>query len=394
MNKSGAATSPVSEPTEAHGYFHTSVAAASLGLVWLGDAFIYVVLPVYPAAFGVDAAAVAVLLSLNRVIRIIGYGWVSPLAQRLGANTLTAAACGAAALSTLCYGLTTGFVALMIARTVWGGAYGILNLTNTAYAYGDGENAGKRLGLNRAVSTLGPVVALVCGGWLVAAVGPQETFIIYGLVGLLAVPLAWQLPKLQHGVGDRKSRAERRWTIGPLNMLFFVVALGADGVFTATLSVLLANVVPVSSALIGAGLLIAGQRIAAVVLALMSGFIVDRLQPARLIIPCSVLIAAGMGLIGFGYVYLGAIVLIPARAMFAIVGPVLAAQRSSDRIGAIAAYTTWTDCGLAAGAFAGIVAVEALGSRSTYLFLALITLLVIIWFRLQKGMKPSASTPV
>jgi predicted MFS family arabinose efflux permease len=369
-----------------------SIAAASLGLVWLGDAFIYVVLPVYPAAFGVDAAAVAVLLSVNRVIRIIGYGWVSPLAQRLGANTLTAGACAAAALSTLCF--ATGFVALMIARTVWGCAFGVLNLTNTAYAYGDGKNAGKHLGLNRAISTLGQVAALVSGGWLVAAVGPQNTFVAFGLVGLLAVPLAWQLPSLQKSVDDGKSRAERRWTIGPLNMLFFVVALGADGVFTATLSVLLADIVPVSSALIGAGLLIAGQRIAAVVLALMSGVIVDRIQPARLIIPCSLVIAAAMAFIGIGSVYIGAILLIPVRAIFAIVGSVVAAQKSTDRIGAIAAYTTWTDVGLAAGAFVGIVAMESVGAHATYLTLALVTVLAIIWFRVREGANLSPSAAV
>ena len=85
----------------ARGYRDTVVAAACLGLVWLGDALIYVVLPLYPAAFGVEIAAVAILLSVNRVIRIVGYGWVSPLARRFGANTLTAAACAAGALSTL-----------------------------------------------------------------------------------------------------------------------------------------------------------------------------------------------------------------------------------------------------------------------------------------------------
>ena len=78
------------------GYRDTVVAAACLGLVWLGDALIYVVLPLYPAAFGVEIAAVAILLSVNRVIRIIGYGWVSPLARRFGANTLTAVALRAA----------------------------------------------------------------------------------------------------------------------------------------------------------------------------------------------------------------------------------------------------------------------------------------------------------
>src|SRR6476619_395598 len=165
------------------GYRDTVVAAACLGLVWLGDALIYVVLPLYPAAFGVEVTAVAILLSVNRVIRIIGYGWVSPLARRFGANTLTAAACAAGARSTLAYGLLSGFILLFIARLMWGGAYGVINLTNTAYAYGDGQRAGTRIGLNRAVSTLGPVLALGLGGFLVTQVGPQYVFVIYGIAG-------------------------------------------------------------------------------------------------------------------------------------------------------------------------------------------------------------------
>src|SRR5436305_5407133 len=139
------------------GYSETVIAAACLGLVWLGDALIYVVLPLYPAAFGVEIASVAILLSVNRVIRIVGYGWVSPLSRRLGANTLTAAACAAGALSTLAYGVCSGFVLLFIARLMWGGAYGVINLTNTTYAYGDGRRAGTHIGLNRAAITLGPV---------------------------------------------------------------------------------------------------------------------------------------------------------------------------------------------------------------------------------------------
>src|SRR4051812_9484370 len=187
---------------DGRGYSETVIAAACLGLVWLGDALIYVVLPLYPAEFGVEVASVAILLSVNRVIRIIGYGWVSPLSRRFGANTLTAAACAAGAISTLAYGLTIGFALLFIARLMWGAAYGVINLTNTAYAYGDGQRAGTHIGLNRAVSTLGPVLALGLGGWLVSLVGPWSVFVIYGAVGLVAIPLALTLPRLRPTVGE------------------------------------------------------------------------------------------------------------------------------------------------------------------------------------------------
>lgn len=361
------------------GYRDTVIAAAALGLVWLGDALIYVVLPLYPAVFGVETAAVAVLLSVNRVIRIIGYGWVSPLARRFGAHTLLACACAAAALSTLAYGLTTGFVLLFVARLVWGCTYGVINLTNTAYAYGDGHRAGTRIGLNRAVSTLGPTLALGLGGWLVTVTGPQQVFVIYGLIGLVAVPLALQLPQLRQAPSGEQVVAQRRWRPSSLNMLFFVVALGADGVFTATLSTLLADLISVSGALIGAGLLLAGQRLVSVVLSFASGPVVDRFEAKRMLAPCALIIAAGMLAIMAGYVYAGAVVLIVARAMFAIIGPTVAAQQSADRIGAIAAYATWSDCGLAAGAFVGIMAFEWAGPSLTYAALAGTTVVAVAW---------------
>jgi MFS family permease len=371
-------------------YRETIVAAACLGLVWLGDALIYVVLPLYPAAFGVEVASVAILLSVNRVIRIVGYGWVSPLSRRFGANTLTAAACAAGALSTLAYGLLSGFVLLFIARLMWGGAYGVINLTNTAYAYGDGHRAGTRVGLNRAVSTLGPVLSLALGGWLVMQVGPQGVFILYGLVGLLAVPLALSLPRLRQTVGDAQPSAKGRWIPSPLNIMFFVVALGADGVFTATLSILLADLISTNSALIGAGLLLAANRLTSVALAFISGPIVDRFQAHRLLAPCCVLVAVGLAAIAAGYVYSGSVVLILARVVFAIVAPIVAAEQSTDRIGAIAAYATWSDVGLAAGAFIGIMGMELLGYPVTYAALATATLAAVSWFTFLRAVPPQA----
>jgi len=371
-------------------YRETIVAAACLGLVWLGDALIYVVLPLYPAAFGVEIASIAILLSVNRVIRILGYGWVSPLSRRFGANTLTAVACAAGALSTLAYGLLSGFVLLFVARLMWGGAYGVINLTNTAYAYGDGYRAGTRVGLNRAVSTLGPVLSLGLGGWLVTQVGPQGVFVIYGLVGLLAVPLALSLPRLRQTVGDTPTSAKGRWIPSPLNVMFFVVSLGADGVFTATLSKLLADVIPVTSALIGAGLLLAANRLISVILAFISGPIVDRLKAHRLLAPCCVAVALGLATIAAGHVYSGSVVLIFARVVFAIVAPIVAAEQSTDRIGAIAAYATWSDCGLAAGAFIGIMGMEWLGYPITYAALGAVTLAAVVWFTLARATQPQA----
>ena len=85
------------------------------------------------------------------------------------------------------------------------------------------------------------MLALGLGGWLVTLTDPRMVFVIYGLVGLLAVPLALTLPRLRQPPATRRRARADAGRVSPLNVFFFVVALGADGVFTATLSTLLAD---------------------------------------------------------------------------------------------------------------------------------------------------------
>jgi predicted MFS family arabinose efflux permease len=67
---------------------------------------------------------------------------------------------------------------------------------------------------------------------------------------------------------------------------------------------------------------------------------------------------------------------------------IVAAEQSTDRIGAIAAYATWSDCGLAAGAFIGIMGMEWLGYPVTYAALAAATLAAVVWFTLARATPP------
>ena len=360
------------------------IAASCLGIVWFGDAVIYVVLPLYAQAFGFDALMVGVLLSVNRVVRVLGYGWVGPLARAYGSNVLTAAACAAAAVSTLAYGLLSGFVLLFIARMMWGASWGIINLTMTAYAYGDGKGAGMRVGVARAVSSVGALVALVAVGPLCIAIGPHQMFVLYGLLGLITIPFALLLPKLRAAPSD--GRTIGRWTLTPLNTLFFVLSFGADGVLGATISVLLAEFMPMTSAIIGAGLLLALQRLIVIVLALFSGPVTDRLGAQRLLLPCTLLVAAGFVVIASGHVASGTIIVIVARALLSTAGPVLAAEKSTDRIAALASYATWTDVGLAAGAFFGMVGVVEIGYPASFTLLAILLVAAAVWqFRSVKS---------
>ena len=252
-------------------------AAVVMALVWLGDALIYVVMPLHAEAFGITLGLVGVVLSANRIIRILGYGWLSAASRRFGVRALTAAAALAAALSTLAYGLVLGLVPLLAARVLWGMSYAVLNVTTTAYAIGDGARAGRRVGLNRAVGQTGAMLALSVGSWLALVLGPRGVFVALGLVGLLALPLALTLQR-QLAAAPARTSSGSRWRPSTLNVLFFANS-AIDGAFAFTLSLLFAGVLPVGSALLAAGLILAFQRLAIVLLALVGGNLIDRVGP-------------------------------------------------------------------------------------------------------------------
>jgi MFS family permease len=300
-------------------------AAVVLGLVWLGDALIYVVLPLHHAAFGINLALVGVVLSVNRIIRILGYGWVSTLNRRVGMRALTAAAALGAALSTLAYGLVAGLVPLLGARLVWGMAYGVLNVTTTAYAIGDGRHTGRRVGLNRGVSTMGPTLALSVGAWLALSLGPRDVFVAMGLVGLLALPLALTLPRTLATDAGAGGPAGTRWRPSSLNVLFFAHS-AIEGAFAMTLSLLFAGTLSLSSALLSAGLILALQRFLVVVLSFVAGPLIDRVGPYRVLVPCVVVVVGGLVALAHGVLYAAAIVIVVARALLSTTGPVLAAR--------------------------------------------------------------------
>ena len=320
-----------------------------MALVWLGDALIYVVMPLHAEAFGITLGLVGVVLSVNRIIRILGYGWLSAASRRFGVRALTAAAALAAALSTLAYGLFLGLVPLLAARVLWGMSYAVLNVTTTAYAIGDGAGAGRRVGLNRAVGQTGAMLALSVGAWLALVLGPRGVFVALGLVGLLALPLALTLPRQLAADPTRAAPSGSRWRPSTLNVLFFANS-AIDGAFAFTLSLLFAGVLPVGSALLAAGLILAFQRLAIVLLALVGGNLIDRVGPYRVLVPCIVVVVVGLVALAHGVLYPAAIAIVLARALLATTGPVLATrERTGSTVEQLAAFATWVDSGLALG---------------------------------------------
>jgi MFS family permease len=153
-------------------------------------------------------------------------------------------------------------------------------------------------------------------------------------------------------------------------VLFFANS-AIDGAFAFTLSLLFAGTLSLSSALLAAGLILAFQRLMVVLLSLVGGALIDRVGAYRVLVPCVVLVVAGLFALAHGVLYPAAIAIVIVRALLAVTGPVLAArERSGSTVERLAAFATWVDSGLAIGPLMSGFVVARFGLPALYQALA------------------------
>ena len=144
-----------------------------LSLALLGDALLYAVLPVYAQEFGLTLPMVGVMLSANRFVRVFAYGLIANNIRRFGVKKMCVIAAALATISTTVYGFASEPTLLLFARILWGVTYGILVLITLSYATEYKSRVGTRVGIGQAIQRIGPIMALVCGAWLISIVGPK-----------------------------------------------------------------------------------------------------------------------------------------------------------------------------------------------------------------------------
>ncbi len=322
------------------------------GMVWglavSGHELIQVVLPVHAAAFGVSLPVVGFLLSINKIIRVIGYGWIVALGRRIGPRGLMLVAASVAALSTFVYAWCDGWPALTVARLAWGLGFAALNLGTLMYAMSIVESAGTRVGMTRALGAIGPALVLGLGSAAVGWLGPRDVFVAVGLFMALAVPLAWTLPTL--AVAEEPAGRRRLAQPTVLDLFYFVIGLTIDGLFVMTVALMFLDRFSVETAVLSGGLLLGVRYVAAIVVSPFGGWLGDRFGAWRLQIVFGVLYAGGFALTALGFPVLGGVVIVSARAVLAVLGNLVIAQREgASSMVALSRLATWTDMGGAVG---------------------------------------------
>jgi len=101
-------------------------AGFAMALSLAGDLTLYAVLPAYASSIGLSLATLSVLLSANRLIRLVSNPLVGLLADRFNRRRMVLTGLTTGVLSTLLYVLAHGFWVFLIGRLVWGISWSIL----------------------------------------------------------------------------------------------------------------------------------------------------------------------------------------------------------------------------------------------------------------------------
>jgi MFS family permease len=164
------------------------VVAGAVAATLLGDSMLYAVMPSRPDAWVLSVPAVGVLLSANRLVRLLTNPLAAWVFDRLGPRAPFGFALLLAAIVTLIYGWATAFVVLLIARMVWGLCWSLLRLGGfwAVLNVATDDDRGLLMGWYSAIVRMGSVGGALAGALLTDAIGHRSTLTIFSVLMTLA----------------------------------------------------------------------------------------------------------------------------------------------------------------------------------------------------------------
>jgi len=255
----------------------------------LGDQLLYAVLPSRPGAAGIGVAALGVILSANRFIRLGANSLGGVLCDRFGRRRPFLAGMALAVISTAAYWLTSGFWPLLAARLVWGLAFALCSVAGLSIILDvtTAADRGRTVGFYHALVQSGTLLGLVASGVLTDLIGYRGTLALYVPLTALGFAVAWfVVGETNPANGGMDTTQASVWTtFGSLDRrllapgyIGFASFFAGNGILMATLGASLkeqlgSSSIPVASL---TGILLASRRLAGMIFAPVAGHLSDR----------------------------------------------------------------------------------------------------------------------
>ncbi|MBN1565080.1 MAG: MFS transporter [Anaerolineae bacterium] len=169
------------------------IAGLGVAISMLGDLTLYVVLPTHVEDAGITLANVGLMLSANRLIRLVINSPYGVLIERIPRRRMAIPSLFIGALSSLFY-TVPGFWSLLIGRLLWGAAWaGIwLSASTIALDISTDANRGRFVSRLQMWFFIGMGLSSLVGGALTDWIGYRATFQVCALVTLI-MAVGWWL---------------------------------------------------------------------------------------------------------------------------------------------------------------------------------------------------------
>jgi MFS family permease len=360
-----------------------------------GDSLLYAVLPIVWSELGLELWMVGVLLSANRLVRLVTNPIAGWCVERTGMRGPFLVAVFASVGTTAAYGLGSGFALLLLARVLWGVCWSFLRLGGFLAALGsaDATNRGYYLGFYGGVARVGTLFAVLLGGLLTDHLGFRETALAFAAItlaaGLLMLrerpPSAARVPP-RAATDDESGGAplldtarerSQRWAV---YAAIFVIQASASGLVVATLGLWLAerfgDEVRLGTLVLGIatlnGMLLAARFFIDASWAPFAGHLSDRHGRRGLLLVSGLTTAVGL----LGLTAVTSLIGTAAVALLFFVGSTALRVSIDASAGDLAPapirsrvmswYASWTDLGAAVGPFVAYPLAEAVGLAWVY----------------------------
>ncbi len=154
----------------------------------------YGILPLEAQNLGIALPLVGLLLSANRLVRLISNTWASTIFERSEPYWPFVVVTILGLLTTMMYGLGWGFVIFLIARLGWGIAWsGLRQGAYQAIWTAKKERRGQLTGLLWGIVRLGSAISVILGGYLRDNYGYRAAIGGISLLSAIAIPFSLRL---------------------------------------------------------------------------------------------------------------------------------------------------------------------------------------------------------
>jgi MFS family permease len=190
-----------------------TVVGSCIGLAIMGDSLMYTILPLAAPSLGIPLPLVGVLLSVNRLVRLLSNAGASRIFERMGPRLPFIGSVAIGTIATLLYGIAQGFVLFLIARLLWGISWsGLRQGGYQAIWTGEPSQKGRLTGLLWGLVRLGSAIGVLVGGVLYDRYGYQAAILFVIVAAVVALPLAllfrWSAVHLPPLIAQPKTQTE------------------------------------------------------------------------------------------------------------------------------------------------------------------------------------------